>query len=436
MSALHTQHKTLLVLVLLSFLLFFPHTIFAQSADSPSGSPDDTLTIKLALIGPGDELYFWWGHLGLIVEDTSTEDVKFYDWGSFSFSNENFFVNFAFGRLLYGTTVTPAKWVISEYIRSNRDIVLYTLNLSPEQKKAIALFAANNVLPDNRDYHYHHFLDNCSTRIRDILDMALDGQFKAAFGEAEGRFTLRAHVRRHTWFSPFFDWILNFWMGQGIDRPIPVWIEMFLPSELVSQAAEFSYINTEGKEVPLVSSIETINRSSGRPEVLAAPRLQWPRQLIASSVFSGVLVFLCVFYVCRKGNYRGGRLFFGLVQSVVGLFFGIAGTALFFFSFFTDHSYTYDNMNLFYVNPMFLAAVPLGLIIAFSGNVRKRGIALRLSRIFWAYVFSGGILTKVLQVFPPFYHQNQVDLALVLPLAFGMFFIIRQLGRSQVSLCD
>ena len=432
MPIMPTHRKTVLVLVLLAFLFCFPCSIFAQDAGSSVQSEDDTLSIKLALVGPGDELYFWWGHLGLIIEDHATGEANFYDWGTFSFSNENFFVNFAFGRLLYGTTVTPASWVISEYTKANRDLVLYTLNLSPEQKRAIALFAANNVLPENRDYYYHHFFDNCSTRIRDVLDMALDGQFKAAFGEAEGRFTLRAHVRRHTWFSPFFDWILNFWMGQEIDRPIPIWIEMFLPAELAMRAGEFQYIDAEGNNVPLVSSIDVINEAKGRPIVLQAPRLQWIRELATSLAFSAILVFLCVFFVRRKGNHRAVCIFFGLVQSALGLFFGIAGTALFFFSFFTDHSYTYNNMNLFFVNPLFFAAVPLGLILAFSGNVRKRGIALRVSSIFWAYVFFGGILTMVLRIFPPFFHQNQVDVALVLPIALGMFYIIRQIRRSQV----
>jgi hypothetical protein len=208
--------------VLLFFLFFFTsYFLFGQNNQS-AGRRGDDLILKVAIIGPGDELYFWWGHIGLIVEDKANGQSRFFDWGVFSVENENFFVNFAFGRLIYSCTVSPAQYNYDLYTKTNRDITLYTLDLPPERKEVLLHFAENNMLPENRDYPYHHFRDNCATRIRDILDFAMDGQLSAAFGETPGRYTLRQHIRRHTWARPFFDWILNFWMGQGIDRPITV----------------------------------------------------------------------------------------------------------------------------------------------------------------------------------------------------------------------
>ena len=428
--------KKTALLLMVGFLLLLPgFSLFGQSSSANarsaggSGRLGDNLTLKIAVIGPGDELYFWWGHIGLVVEDNSSGQGRFYDWGVFSFDNENFFVNFAFGRLLYTCAVSRADLNYNVYVRNNRDITLYTLDLPAERKEAVLRFAENNMRPENRDYAYHHFRDNCATRIRDIIDIALEGRFKAEFGEMPSRFTLRQHVRRHTWFNPFFDWILNFWMGQGIDRPITVWDDMFLPSEIAMRMKDFRYTGPDGKERPLVGSIEILNNSSNRPVVLDAPRLQWPREL-AFSLFISALVLLAFFLWHRR---KGFRVFAGFFQVFLGLFFGIAGTLLCFMSFFTNHDYTYHNSNVIFVNPLLLAAIPLGIIFAFTKDVKKRFLTLLFSRALWTYVFLGGLITMIIKLTPAFYQQNQVDLALILPPCLTMVFITWRLGRASLG---
>jgi hypothetical protein len=387
----------------------------------------DPFTLKIAVIGPGDELYFWWGHIGLVVENSESGQTLFYDWGVFSFDNENFFLNFAFGRLLYSCMVTTAERNLYVYRNTNRDITLYTLDLPLEEKIEIIRFAENNVLPENRDYYYHHFRDNCATRIVEILDMALDGQLRVEFGTAPGRYTLRQHVRRHTWFNPFFDWMLNFLMGQDIDRPITVWDEMFLPSEIAMRISDFRYTDSGGNVRPLVSSVETVNTSVGRPGVLDVPRNPWPEALLVSFLFSQ---FLVVLYLFLRGS-KAFKITIGIIQSILGLFFGIAGSVLFFMTFFTDHDYTYHNINILFVNPLFLAVIPLALIFAFTADEKRRNVCGRILKFFWIYVFLGALLTIVIKIFPAFYQQNQVTQALVMPVALMLTFIMYRLGRNK-----
>ncbi|MDR1373589.1 MAG: DUF4105 domain-containing protein [Treponema sp.] len=398
--------------------------LFAQAGEKSRG---DYLTLKIAVIGPGDELYFWWGHIALVVEDALSGQNRFYDYGVFDFQQDNFFVNFAFGRLTYYCAATAAEDNYNAYRAVNRDITLYTLDLPAAVKEEVRLFAERNVLPENRDYSYHHFDDNCATRIRDIIDMAAGGAFKEAFGQAPGRYTLRQHVRRHTWFNPFCDWLLNFLMGQGIDRPIAVWDEMFLPSEIGRRIEHFSYLDSAGGERKLVTQVEILNRAVNRPAVLEVPRKQWPRELAFSA---GLSLILCLFMALRKRarTARTGRVLLGLGQSCLGGFFGLAGSALFFMSFFTNHDYTYQNSNLLYANPLLLAAVPLGLI-GLSQKPRRRFIAEQLLKALWTCVFLGGILSMAIKLFPGFYQQNQVDQALILPVALTLSFIPRWIGR-------
>jgi hypothetical protein len=407
---------------LLIFLLF-PLPSSAQTGDNKTRG--DYLTLKIAVMGPGDELYFWWGHIALVVEDSLSGEDRFYDYGLFSFENDHFFLNFATGRLLYSCGVSPAERNYQVYRRTNRDITLYTLDLPPAKREEVWRFAETNVLPENRDYYYHHFKDNCSTRIRDIIDLATGGQFKERFGQAPGRFTLRQHVRRHTWFSPFSDWILNFWMGQDIDTPITVWEEMFLPSEVGKRIQDFEYTDSQGIRRLLVSGTEILNRAVNRPVVLEAPRRQWVRELALGIFLTGFMAILSAF---RKKRPGPGELIWGLAHAAFGLFFGIAGTLLAFLSFFTDHDYTYHNINVLFVNPLFFAALVWGLRYSFTRDVKRRPSLEFLLKCFWTYVFAAGFLTMPVKILPFFWQQNQVTQALLLPPAFALSLLPEKLA--------
>jgi hypothetical protein len=426
----HLMFSSGLIAVLLAALFLtaaFP--VFSQT-DSDAGGRGEYLTIKVVVAGPGDELYFWWGHIALVIEDALTGQDLFYDWGVFSFEADNFFLNFAFGRLFYRCGVSPAELNFRVYRETNRDITVYTLDLPAGVKDEIRRFAEWNVLPENRNYFYHHFKDNCATRVRDILDTATGGRFRAAFGEAPGRFTLRQHVRRHTWFSLFFDWLLNFLMGQDIDTPLTVWQEMFLPQEIGDRILDFTYTDDGGRERKLVSSVEVLNRAVNRPQVLAVPRIQWPREL---AVGLAVSVLLVSFMYIRRKRPAAGRVLLGVSHAILGLFFGAAGSVLFFMTFFTNHDYTYHNINVIFVNPLLLAAVPLGILMAKkpqrAGEPSGRFSPEALLHILWTYVFLGGVLSMALKLLPWFYQQNQVDLAFILPIALTMSLAPSWAGR-------
>jgi len=384
--------------------------LFGQNTDSDYDS--DPLVIKIAVIGPGDDLYFWWGHIGLIIENYEIGRARLYDWGVFSFENENFFYNFAFGRLIYTCEVTSPEWTINSYINNNRDITLYTLNLPAEAKERIREYAEFTIRPENKDYFYHHFDDNCATRVRDIIDMATDGQFRTKYENTPGRFTLREQVRRHTWFNPFFDWFLSFLMGQGIDTPTTVWEEMFLPSEVGLRIQEFSYLDPQGNELKLLQSMDVKNRSVGRPQVTDKPGISWPPELILSCVIAvifGVILFL------KSREKLAANYAWAIGQGVLGFFFGFAGTILFFMSFFTNHDYTYRNINVLFVNPLCFAAIPFGILYCIGlakQDYYKWEICIKTV---WSYVFCFGVLSVLLNFFLG--QQNQATVALILPFS-------------------
>ena len=387
----------------------------------------ENLTLKIAVMGPGDELYFWWGHIALIVEDSDTGRRDFYDYGIFSFDSEKFFYNFAFGRLWYSCGVSDADRSMLIYKFTNRDIFIYTLDLPPETKLKVRDFAAFNVLPENKYYSYHHFRDNCSTRIRDIIDLATDGQFSEQYKQERGRFTLRQHVRRHTWFSPAADWFLNFLMGQDIDKPITGWDDMFLPSEVGKRIENFWYTDVHGVRRKLVSSSETVFRAQGRNAVLDAPRKQWLYELAFSLVLSVIFGF---FFFLQAKKLRAGRILAGISMSVTGLFFGLVGTLLYFMSLFTNHDYTFHNANMLFCSPLLLAAVPFGIGYALTKKPEKfftYGVMLRL---IWLLSVLGIFISMLIKLLPWFFQDNLTDQMLMLPIA--LTFALQPVGLKDI----
>ena len=83
------------------------------------------------------------------------------------------------------------------YVEQNRSIQVRELNLSPAKRRALAERLSYYVQPEHRSYRYHHYENNCSTKVRDMIDSALDGQFMRA-NSTRGALTYRDETRRYT----------------------------------------------------------------------------------------------------------------------------------------------------------------------------------------------------------------------------------------------
>jgi hypothetical protein len=418
------------VLVLFILILFFCPGFAAAQADNSRA--EDTLVFRAAVFGPADEIFIWWGHTALIIEDTAGGEPRIFDWGIFSYSGDNFLREFIRDRVRYKCGVYPARADIDMYIGEDRDITLYTLDLDSDAKRAILAAAETNVLPENSYYIYNQFSDNCATRIRDLIDMGTGGQLKSHFSRIPGRGTYRRHILRFVKDRPFAESFLDLITGRSADVEISMWEEMFLPVELGRNLTGFSYTGGDGTVRNLVTDIEIIHVSRTRNAVPSFPRPLWPRNLAAGT---GIVLLLLLFEIFGKKQPVSGRFFRGIIQSLLGLFLGAAGTALVFTVFFSGKDYMQWNINILYINPLLLAAVPLGICSGMGGLPGKFPRAEKLLRILWTYVFIAGIVSLLLNVHPAVYQENQAVLAFVLPPAFVLssvpVFIRKKAGKNR-----
>jgi hypothetical protein len=392
------------------FVLLFGTDLYSQtSLELKNG---EQLRIQLATIDPGDELTNWWGHNAIIVEDTVTLESFFYNYGLYSFS-DNFIANFVRGRLIFQVAAFQTEWAINYYRSENRSIRFQTLNLSPEKRLELARKLEENIKPENREYLYHHYLDNCATRIRDLIDQAVDGQLKN-FAAFPSRFTLRELTRRYAHHQFIWTWLLMFPMNDSIDKPNQRWGDMFLPNEMEKIFNEFAYADSSGQIMPLVIERKIIYRAE---EESAIP--DFPPNYIFYTLLVSLGISMLVL-VSAYLNRKGKRLYFAFLNILIGAFAGILGLFLTLVSLFTDHVIAYYNENLFLTNPV-SAIIPF---VAVAYLINKKWSE-RWLRNLWYIHLGLGILLIILKIIPAFDQDNSLAMATLMPLymAFaGAFF--------------
>ncbi len=314
----------------------------------------DGCQVSLLTIGSGGPIYSWFGHSAFLVE-TADGRSYVYDYGTFSFDSDNFIGNFIMGRLWFLCFGSNAQYEL-EYLKDEgRGLTRVDLPLDAAQKKAVIRFLNINVSPENRTYLYHHYNDNCATRIRDIINRTTNGTFRLWAQEQEG-LTYRQQASRALCRNRFVLWGLDFLQSGNIDGKATLWDEMFLPEVL--EMAVMEYFGLER---------ETVLEGSKYTEMVDKPQDNVLFSVLLGLVLGGVSAVL-IWFGKERANY--------IYSAVIDFLFGILGSILLFMMFFTNHDVTWFNENIIFVNPLLLALAILSLL-----SIRRKGDAFKFRRI-------------------------------------------------------
>lgn len=383
------------------------HAEFEQKRHAGLG---DGLVVRLVTFGPGSDIFSYFGHNALWIEDTRQRRSLLFNFGMFSFASDTA-LEYMGGRLEFWGAATPLAATFAAYRREARAIRAIELNLPPEARWKLLRQLEHAVQPENRIYLYDHYRENCSTRVRDLIDNATGGQLKAHWSGPAER-TYRDHTRRYCAVSKPFEFLLVYWMNNSLDQPIRQYDEAFLPEVLEAQVRQTTLRDAEGREVPLAGERMTLFDAQARPKAPYRSAPLWPWTL----ALGGALGLALARLIRRaesggSGNEAPRRLrALGAVYAGLGLVFGLPAFCLLVMALATDHRFAYWNINLLWIGPWVLAYLPLGVAILLQSKRAKRWSDWLNLLSAGALVFAGG-----LQLLPFFRQENVSVIALAVP---------------------
>ncbi|MDH5670996.1 MAG: DUF4105 domain-containing protein [Myxococcales bacterium] len=391
------------------------------AAESPwaETARDEDLEVKLVTFGPGDAVHQYFGHNALIVEDTQRGMAAMYNFGMFNFGPD-MLPKYLQGQLEFWAIATGVRRTYAAYRTMNRSIRVRELDLRPEKRRWLAERLSWHVQPENRAYRYHHYRDNCSTKVRDLIDGASGGLLGAQHSKP-ARLTYRGHTWRYTEHDPIIHMLLVFWMNDSMERPIQEMHEAFLPDEL-EKLVDATLIEEGGRKRPLVKRAYTLFEARRAP-VAENPSPRWPSTLGLGLLLGGVALLLA--WLQRRHRDRFSAALFGLHHVLLGILCGVPGLVAGLFLL-TEWKVTHWNENLFLCNPVTFLSFPLGLMLIFGSRWARRWLARA------AYLMAASsLLLLVLKLLPNFDQQVWLPMALMLPANVGFALAHRLLEPTK-----
>ena len=375
--------QKIFIYILLVMLAWSPLGFAAEVPDVSNGDGE----AWLVTYGPGQVYWERFGHNAIWLREPAEGIDHTFNFGFFDFEQEDFFLRFLQGRMLYFSVAQVSEREFEFYRQQNRNIRVQKLALDTSQYRRLRDYLLQEIRPENRDYRYDYYLNNCSTRIRDALDLALDGTLSNATENTPAKLNLRGQTRRLTEMQYWFYLALELGLGSPIDRDISRWDEMFVPMVVADELAELSVPGSVSTR-PLVREDMMLHVSS-LPMPAAQPSTTWQRYLL--------LGLLVVGLAWLSGRFMPAVWLGGLCNAWL-LIAGTNGLVLAYLWWFTDHSVASANANLLLFNPL--------VVFALVPALNRLG----------AVVLAGGVvLSLVLLLFPQ--HQYNLDIiALLAPV--------------------
>jgi hypothetical protein len=390
----------------------------ATSSSPISNEPGANLTVYLLTFGWGNEVWERFGHNAIWIKDRALGTDTTYNWGMFSFDEPHFLSRFLTGDTRYWMQGFDLDTMLAEYKRRNRSVLAQELNLTPAQRLKLQQFVQWNEQPQNKFYRYDYYRDNCSTRLRDALDHAVDGQLQTSTVTRMTQGTYRFHTLRLLGDDLPLYTGANLALGHPADKPLSMWEEMFLPVRMANDLRNVRLTDSTGTQIPFVRS-EMALFTAGRPPEPSGPPNYFPWFVAAGILIAGGMIALV-----RSAEAGNGLTFFlaTAVATLWSLIAGAAGTALVIAWLFTKHHFMSRNENLLHFDPLSLALVMLVPLSVYG----LRGVtkAVKLAGI----VASLSLLGFVLQGIPLFFQRNGEIIALALPINLAVWWTVYRLS--------
>jgi Domain of unknown function (DUF4105) len=321
--------KIILQILFICILAHWHNGSFAQNFNR--------LRISLLTCTPGEELNETFGHSALRVIDSNSVTDHVYNYGTFDFEDKNFYLKFIKGKLKYFVNIDSYNDFVFFYQQTNRGITEQVLDLSLQEKENIYHALIENVKEENKYYQYDFFLDNCTTRLRDLIEKHKQPTplLPAVMPTS---FTFRNAIHQYlddgqkNWSKLGIDILL----GAKTDAVMTVEQQKFLPDNLMKSL-------DANKNVQLVKS---------NNQLFPFEKVKAKTDIFTPLFFSILLLGLFILLSFIKN--KNLKLALQILDSILFFIVGVLGLLLIFMWVGTDHSMTKNNFNLLWAWPIFI----------------------------------------------------------------------------------
>ena len=357
-----------------TFLFIFIFFVSIQHNFSQKLVLSDQSEISIITAGPGDVLYEAFGHSAIRVKDPTLNLDIIFNYGLFDFNQPNFYVNFVKGRLLYRLGKQSFRRFITSYDYQQRWVKDQVLNLSLVDRKKIFEYLNENSLPENAEYLYDPYFNNCATKLRDIAKEILGNKIQFPSSFSNENFTLRQLMNQELPWNTWGSFGINLALGNTLDKELIADNYMYLP-DYVHKGFQKATITENKITTPLVLEERQLLRYTEKQI-----KIQWYNPFFVFSLL--LLITIVVTFRDQKRNIRSKWLDFTLFFVT-----GVLGIIICFLWFFTDHYTAPNNFNL-------LWAFVLNFFVAFI--LLKSRIPSWISKylLFYLFLLFGAIVTS------------------------------------------
>jgi len=364
-------------------------------------------------MGEGEQYYEKFGHNALWFNDQQAIDVA-YNWGTFDFNEPGYLSRLLIGDTRYWVDGVPAPLLLDFYRRYDRTITIQRLNLTPAQALRAYQYSQWNARDENKYYQYDYFRDNCSTRVRDVIDRAVGGALKAATANTRVKRTYRTESLRLVDDMTLTQFGINAALGRPADRFLSVWEDMFVPSRMRDAIRDFKVSSASGALVPLVAEERVLYQSKSHQERPDFPTLWIPYLIV------GLLIAAELFVIARVGERSSpAEKVFRIEATIWAFITGLLGVVLLLAWLITQHVFWYRNATLLLLNPL---ALFLAILLPMS---MWRARWLRPAAICAVIIAMLGAIALMLKGVPGFAQNNIAMILLLLPphfaIAYGLW---------------
>ncbi len=312
----------------------------AEPVPTQKQQEEDSVRVSLVTFYPGSEPHNIWGHSEIRVQQGPID--LYFNYGVFDFQAPAFMWRFMLGETDYLCMPVPRAYATMGM--EGRRMVEQELNLPQDRAIAVRNFLWYNAQPENRTYRYKFLSDNCSTRPRDIIEMAAgEGLQYPAMGDTTVTYRdiLAHYCRNYAWEKFGIDLVL----GWNVDTVLDQRATMFIPMILMD-AIDRATIKTDSVTMPLVKATTVPVDAS------TAGKVKPPTPWYISPMAVALLVLLLTLLVSsRDWRRRDVSRWFDTMLFTTG---GLAGCLLFFLIFFSTHEATSPNINIAWLHPLLL----------------------------------------------------------------------------------